>query len=279
MLYINYLGYKMIFPAALLLFLTLTGTHLSAQSGSDTNLPPETVIDAQLQDSTQILPDEYKEYNTAAEELPKFDSKSAYPLQDSLQKRVLPPAVVREMKSDEDFWYADYAFEKKKEKEIKKRKSFFELAWVKTILWMIIIGGFATAIIMFLYASNVRLFRKKVTVFTEESGYAETDNIFEINYSERIEKAVQQGDYRLAVRLLFLQMLKSMAGRNIIQYKQDCTNFDYLIQLRGSPYYENFFRLARNYEYSWYGHFPVSRETWQLIKNDFEKTENLLMVK
>jgi len=78
---------------------------------------------------------------------------------------------------------------------------------------------------------------------------------------------------------MFLQMLKTMSGKNIIQYKQDRTNFDYLLQLRDTKHYHDFFRLTRNYEYSWYGNFPVSDEAWQLIKNDFEKFNNTISVR
>ena len=62
----------------------------------------------------------------------------------------------------------------------------------------------------------------------------ETENIFEINFQQEIDKAVQAGNYRLAVRLLFLRLLKNLAEKNIIQYQQDRTNFDYLMQLGNS---------------------------------------------
>jgi hypothetical protein len=70
-----------------------------------------------------------------------------------------------------------------------------------------------------------------------------------------------------------------MSGKNIIQYKQDRTNLDYLLQLSNTAHYQDFFRLARNYEYTWYGNFPVNDEAWQLIKNDFEKFNNGISVK
>ena len=143
-------------------------------------------------------------------------------------------------------------------------------------MWFIIIGGFAVALMLYLSDSNVGLFRKKVSVFQDEKHEEETENIFEINYKVRIDKAVKAGNYRLAVRLMFLQMLKTMAGKKLIQYKQDHTNFDYLLQLRNTTHYNDFFRITRDYEYTWYGNFPVNEKEWDLIKTDFEKFDNTL---
>src|SRR5690606_4231613 len=96
------------------------------------------------------------------------------------------------------------------------------------------------------------------------------EDIFAINYQREIDKATAQRNYRLAVRLMFLRLLKSMSERNIIRYQQDKTNLDYLMQLHNTTYYKDFFRITRNYEYSWYGKFDVSEEAYRLIRKDFD---------
>ena len=53
--------------------------------------------------------------------------------------------------------------------------------------------------------------------------------------------------------------------------QRDRTNFDYLLQLGSTKYYNDFFRLTRNYEYSWYGQFPVSEEAYKVIKKEYER--------
>ena len=67
-----------------------------------------------------------------------------------------------------------------------------------------------------------------------------------------------------------------MSEKNIIQYKQDKTNIDYLMQLHTTKHYTNFFRITRNYEYSWYGKFEVSEEAYRIIRNDFDHFENAI---
>lgn len=263
----------------LLLFLfTVTGVPVFSQSTDDTTVA--VTIESTNLDSEENLLDEYAPDEVSKDYKQQFEKKGAFNINDSLVRRGLPPGEIKKIQEDEDFWYANYAFKKAKEKKEEEMSiPWFEQAWGKTLLWIIIIGGFAVAIILFLSDSNIRLFRKKTKIFADEKQDNETDDIFEINYSERIDKAVREGNYRLAVRLMFLQMLKTMSGKNIIQYKQDRTNLDYLLQLSNTAHYQDFFRLARNYEYTWYGNFPVNDEAWQLIKNDFEKFNNGISVK
>jgi hypothetical protein len=68
-----------------------------------------------------------------------------------------------------------------------------------------------------------------------------------------------------------------MAEKNIIQYKQDRTNLDYLLQLHPTVYYNNFFRITRNYEYSWYGKFEVREGAYKMIRSDFDQFDHQLI--
>jgi hypothetical protein len=130
---------------------------------------------------------------------------------------------------------------------------------------------------MYLAATDVHLFRKKsVPVSNKEEEDEISEDIFAINYQKEIDKAAAQGNYRLAVRLLFLRLLKNMSDKNVISYKQDKTNSDYLMQLSSTNYYQDFFRITRYYEYSWYGKFEVSNEAYLLINKEVQQFENLL---
>ena len=130
---------------------------------------------------------------------------------------------------------------------------------------------------IYLTGSNVGLFRKKNTFIHSNEGQEEiTEDIFAINYQKEIDKAAAQQNYRLAVRLMYLRLLKNMAEKNIIQYKQDKTNFDYLMQMHNTKHYTNFFRITHNYEYSWYGKFEVSEPAYKIISKEFDQFDNEL---
>ncbi len=212
---------------------------------------------------------------------------------DSFRLRQLPDTAIESLKRDAAFWYADSVFKTQKRQEQiqgargqqgsnnkeqqqpsspppKRSRSFSSQSWFQTILWIVIAGGFAAFMIIYLANSNVRLFRSKNKLIEDNGEEAETEDIFAINYQKEIDKAAANGNYRYAIRLMFLRLLKNLAERNIIQYKQDRTNLDYLMQLSSTRYYHDFFRVTRNYEYSWYGKFAVTNEAYTVIKKDFE---------
>ena len=257
--------------------------------------------DTVVYDTTEALeplPEEQTDTEGSTEE-EKYFFKRSDTL--SVQVRNIPAGVTKKMKEDKEFWYAnaDLKNTKTNEKIIRERRdgkngqkekneqalkeqqqrdaSYVPLgqrSWFQTLLWIITIGAFAAVLIMYLSGSNVGLFRKKnvITAKETEEDFS-TEDIFAINYQKEIDKAVSQGNYRLAIRLQFLRLLKNMSEKNIIRYKQDKTNLDYLMELHPTGYYNNFFRITRNYEYSWYGQFNVSEDAYKIIRNDFDKID------
>lgn len=194
--------------------------------------------------------------------------------------RNVPDSLVNALKNHDDFWYANVAPLKKKQAESKAKPPsglpFFRQPWFKTLLWIIIIGAFVAVVIWYLAVSNVRLFRKPPVDMIHASNEEDHSDIFSINYDNEISKAINAKNYRLTIRLLYLQTLKMMTEKNIIQYKAEKTNSDYLWQLHGTSYYNDFFRLTRDFDYTWYGKFEVSEVAFQTIQKDFTTFKNRL---
>ena len=254
-----------------LLFVTGIAIAQNNEDDQTTDSVQELIVSPSAQEKTEAeTKEEHKKY---------FSDLSSYQAADSVQLRQLPDSLVKEMQGKDDFWYANAIFEKEKVKK-KADNSYVPLGqrtWFKTLLWLIIIGGFAGFIMWYLASSNIGLFRKKQkTIPDNEGDEIIAEDIFAINYQKEIDKASQQGNYRFAIRLMFLRLLKDLSEKNIIQYKQDRTNFDYLLQLHPTRYYNDFFRITRNYEYSWYGLFDITEEAYSLIKIDFDNFSNRL---
>jgi hypothetical protein len=211
--------------------------------------------------------------------------------------RSVPASVRNKTANESDFWYANTDLKKTKEeieeerqrgttgnkgndeaaiREKRQRTPVMLQPWFQNLLWIIIIAGFAVFLVIYLGNSNVGLFRKKIARASSPEEELATEDIFGINYDKEINKAVVSGNLRLAVRLHYLRLLKKMADLDKIHYTQDKTNFDYLVELQPTVYYNQFFRATRNYEYSWYGQFPVSEAAYRVIKNDFDELDQQL---
>jgi hypothetical protein len=270
--------YSVKFRIILFFFLLFCYLQLHAQ---------DEVTDSVSNDTTQQVTETIKE--ETIDEKTGEEKKHNYFLQkdlyettaDSLHLRKLPVPVVKKMLDDDDYWYANAELKKKKVKK-EDNESYVPLgqrSWFQTLLWLLIIGGFAGFIIWYLAGSNVSLFRKKAkSIGDKDQDEVETENIFAINYQKEIDKAARQENYRLAVRLMFLRLLKTLSEKNIIQYNQGKTNLDYLLQLHPTRYYKDFFRITRNYEYSWYGQFEVNEQAYHIIRNDFDNFDRQLKI-
>jgi hypothetical protein len=144
------------------------------------------------------------------------------------------------------------------------------------VLWIIIVGAFIAVLVWFLIASDIKLFRKKAKTFQSPDDITITEDIFSINYEEELQKAIVDQNYRLGVRLMYLHVLRLLSEKNIIEYKIERTNSDYLLQLFNTSYYKDFFRLTRNFEYVWYGKFDISPAAFEIIRQDHSKIKSRL---
>ncbi len=236
-----------------------------------------TEVIEQVQPEPPPEEDEYTDDEETGDEGVYFKDKDQYDSL-SISQRNLPDSVKKAMQKDDAFWYANAEIEKVKEEKTNNKKytPLGQQTWVRTLFWMIIIGVFAAVIMWFLAESNIGLFRKKNKIVKAEEEEIATEDIFAINYQKEIDKAARQANYRLAVRLMFLRLLKNMSEKNVINYKLDKTNFDYLLELHSTNYYKEFFRITRNYEYTWYGQFEINEDAYKIIRNDFDLFEKNL---
>lgn len=207
-------------------------------------------------------------------------------------QRHLIDADVNELKTEEDFWYIpaiekletrirnDPEFrdsllnEKKRGLTTEGEKNFTQQPWFSFLLWSVIIIIFVAALIYFLLQSKINVFSKESSAAAESETGNEHENIFELSYNRLIRKAEKEQDYRVAVRLMFLQTIKLLSENGAIQYQPDYTNLYYLRQLYQSKLYNEFFKVMRNYEYVWYGKFQLRAEKYASVKNDFIILQN-----
>lgn len=112
-------------------------------------------------------------------------------------------------------------------------------------------------IIYLLLKNNFRalFYGKSASVQIDFSEFEE--DIHKINFDMLIEEAIAKKDFKKAIRLHFLKLLKELTDKNLIVWQIDKTNNDYSIELSNSKYSAQFKELALLYEYIWYGDFQL----------------------
>ena len=110
--------------------------------------------------------------------------------------------------------------------------------------------------------------------FTEEEEIIKTKNITEL-----IDKALQNNDYRLAVRYYYLLVLKNLSEKQLIDYEFDKTNSDYIKELKSTDVTQGFEKATTLYDYIWYGNFDVTQENFGKAQQTFNDLERLISKK
>ncbi|MXV17556.1 DUF4129 domain-containing protein [Hufsiella ginkgonis] len=139
----------------------------------------------------------------------------------------------------------------------------------KILFWGLGIAGSIYAFLKLIGMDPIQVFTRKPTGI--EVPYEESlENIHEISFDDEIERAAGVQNYRLAVRLLYLSSLKYLSDSGMIHWQNDKTNGAYLQELANTDKKEQFSVLTRQFEYIWYGNFPVQPDAFQEIRGAFK---------
>lgn len=101
-----------------------------------------------------------------------------------------------------------------------------------------------------------------------------TENIHEIDYEQELQRLVAEGKFRLAVRLLYLRALKKLSDAELIEWQPEKTNYHYLTELREPALKNDFGKLTLQFDYIWYGDFPVDANRFEPINQSFNHFNN-----
>ena len=149
---------------------------------------------------------------------------------------------------------------------------FFRSKAYENVWQYVILAAVAALAVYLLMKAEVLgfLFPKKAAVSGMDYENL-SENIQEINFDTAIEEASTARNFRLAVRLLYLQTLKQLTNAGHIDYKPDKTNRQYVQELAGSALQSDFEKLTRQFEFVWYGDFPVEETQFQQIMRQFKQ--------
>lgn len=137
-------------------------------------------------------------------------------------------------------------------------------------LLIVLAIGIVAFVVTKLIGLDLRLISRKskaVEVPYEES----LENIHEIDFDDQLERTIADGNYRLAVRLLYLKTLKHLSDREIINWQPDKTNQTYVHEVHNEKYKREFAQLTHRFEYIWYGEFFIDKNGFEPIAQSFQQ--------
>lgn len=148
---------------------------------------------------------------------------------------------------------------------------FFEV-----LVWILVIGAIVYAVVKYVGMDSVKLFSGNKKAAADLDYLVAQEDIYAIDFVPAIQQAIAQKDFRLAIRLLYLQTLRGLADRDLIHWKVNKTNDVYLRELYGNALHNDFAFLTRGYDYAWYGEFPVTEDQFREIHHRFVQVQKQL---
>jgi hypothetical protein len=200
------------------------------------------------------------------------------PMEDSgyLPKGPVRKVSLRQVNSflqNPDYAYAnDPAY---REKEPQSRPGFFSrlfnsplIGWVilLVVLGLIALGLFG--IYQLAKENSFNWFTRSVKKINSGTGELLTDK--GLDYDEAIRKFQEKGNYRMAIRYMYLRLIHIVREKGEIQFRDSSTNAEIVRAFGNHPKTDEFRWLATAYEYIYYGDFLPKQELFDKIKNKFD---------
>ena len=220
-------------------------------------------------DTTSATAEDYQ--TTTVEE----ETTTYYP--DTLKRefRVIQSDSVQAVNSDKGFYYKRYMDSLLRATQFKVQKprrsvnlsgSDFFSSIFGIIFWILAIGLFAYLIYRLFLSNSSFLSRSRKNIASdiavvEEENASDPDSL--------LRNAIRNGNYRLAVRYLYLQSLQRLSEKKFIEINTNKTNYEYVMEVRRHKFANEFASLTLQYEYVWYGEYPVDEKLFEQIQGSF----------
>ena len=143
-------------------------------------------------------------------------------------------------------------------------------ALLRVLAYTIVVG---ILVLLVYYVARYVSFDLKIerTKLESEGIDKPVEDIEILDIRQLLEQAKRDGNYKLAVRLYYLQLLKKLNEQGAIVWKKDKTNREYLSELfSGNFFFDDIRRLTLSYEAVWYGDHDLRADSFDLLSERFE---------
>ena len=192
-----------------------------------------------------------------------------------------------EYRNDKEF---DYTVYESKPTIFSRIWAWFKRVLIKILSWIfgveeavgilaIILRIIPYVILLIILGLLIKFFLK-VNMNTMISGKTEKANVSlsedeEIinnkNIQNLIDKAINQKNYRLAVRYYYLLVLQKLQENEVIDWEPQKTNEDYIKEIKQKTIIDKFKKLTYLYDFVWYGNFEINEVEFSKVASNFNE--------
>lgn len=150
------------------------------------------------------------------------------------------------------------------------------LSWIGWIITGLLIAGLIYLIVMSILNSNSG--KKKVTPIDYVEDEIAPSEIPLTELQRLLKEALDKKDFRAAVRIYYLFILKDLSAKQWIEWQKEKTNMHYLYEMQKQNVYSDFSQTVNYFEIVWYGKREINQNQFNTIQPSFTNLLNKLGV-
>lgn len=151
----------------------------------------------------------------------------------------------------------------------------FDLGNFKYLIYFVVLG-----LIIYLIVKVV-INSKKNTAVKEKNISIETmeqieEKLHEVNLDDLLKEALEAKNYRIALRLNFLIIIKLLSQNGEIQWAKEKTNWEYYSELKDKLLADQFKGIIMSFETFWYGEHPLTELEYHFTEPTYQALQKRL---
>lgn len=147
------------------------------------------------------------------------------------------------------------------------------LGWIKSDLtrniFTVIVLGILVFLLYLLLRNKVFNFDKKITNKELYQVFDENADISNLDLDSIFSKVMLEQNYRLAIRIRFLMVLKVLVSQEYLRWEKDKTNGDYIRELSKTNLILDFKHLVFIFERIWFSDVEINASDFSILNPSF----------
>lgn len=140
---------------------------------------------------------------------------------------------------------------------------------LRLIPWIILI---IMVVLVVRYWSGIRSRASRKKSDSSSVDFSDDEELIKrTNLKALLKKALEENDFRLAVRFSYLIILKRLSEQKMIEWQQEKTNEDYIRELKDTKIKTDFAESTYWYDFVWYGNFDIDRKEFDKANTLFNR--------
>jgi len=151
------------------------------------------------------------------------------------------------------------------------------LSWIGWVILIAFLAGVIYLIIKYILDNNKG--KQKVTAINYIEDDVAPSEIPLTELQRLLKEALDQENYRAAIRIYYLFILKDLSAKHWIEWQKEKTNMHYLYEMQKQSEYDNFSQTVSYFEIVWYGKRDIDKTQFNKIQPSFTNLLDQLGVK